>query len=92
LVIADIAPTAAKPAHDRGPAQTGTARGSRRKRHPADRNVLEDRHLRCKTTGDEDMRKIVMLAALALVLAAGAAAIVVADTQQAMACKVRYCP
>jgi hypothetical protein len=39
-----------------------------------------------------NMRKIMMLAALALVLAAGAAAIVVADTQQAMACKVRYCP
>jgi hypothetical protein len=38
------------------------------------------------------MRKIVMLAALALALAAGTAAIVIVDTQQAMACKVRYCP
>jgi hypothetical protein len=37
------------------------------------------------------MRKIVMLAALALVLAAGTALIVVANTEQAMACKVRYC-
>jgi hypothetical protein len=39
-----------------------------------------------------NMRKIMMLAALALVLAAEAAAIVVVDTQQAMACRVRYCP
>ena len=38
------------------------------------------------------MRKIVTLAALALLLAAGTAAILVADSQQAMACKVRYCP
>ncbi len=38
------------------------------------------------------MRKIMMLAALALVLAAEAAAIVVVDTQQAMACRGRYCP
>jgi hypothetical protein len=61
-------------------------------RHPADRNVPEDRRHRCKTREMTNMRKIMMLAALALVLAAGAAAIVVADTQQAMACKVRYCP
>jgi hypothetical protein len=39
-----------------------------------------------------NMRKIIMLAALALVLAAEAAAIVVVDTQQAMACRGRYCP
>jgi hypothetical protein len=38
------------------------------------------------------MRKIVMLAALALALAAGTAAIVIVDTQQAMACKGKYCP
>jgi hypothetical protein len=42
--------------------------------------------------GRKNMRKIVMLAALALALAAGTAAIVIVDTQQAMACKVRYCP
>jgi hypothetical protein len=39
-----------------------------------------------------NMRKIMTLAALALVLAAEAAVIVVVDTRQAMACKVRYCP
>jgi hypothetical protein len=39
-----------------------------------------------------NMRKIMMLAALALVLAAEAAVIVVVDTQQAMACRGRYCP
>jgi hypothetical protein len=39
-----------------------------------------------------NMRKIIMLAALALVLAAEVAAIVVVDTQQAMACRGRYCP
>jgi hypothetical protein len=38
------------------------------------------------------MRKIVALAALALMLAAGTAAIVVATTQDAMACRGRYCP
>jgi hypothetical protein len=39
-----------------------------------------------------NMRKLMMLAALALVLAAEAAVIVVVDTQQAMACRGRYCP
>jgi hypothetical protein len=43
-------------------------------------------------SGERNMRKIVTLAALALLLAAGTAAILVADSQQAMACKVRYCP
>jgi hypothetical protein len=38
------------------------------------------------------MRKFVMLAALALVFAAGTAAVVVVTTQDAMACKGKYCP
>jgi hypothetical protein len=37
------------------------------------------------------MRKIVMLAALALALAGGTAAIIVVSSQQAMACKGKYC-
>ena len=37
------------------------------------------------------MRRIVMLGTLAIMLTAGAAAIVVVSTQDAMACKVRYC-
>ena len=37
------------------------------------------------------MRRIVMLGALAVMLTAGTAAIVVVSTQDAMACKVRYC-
>jgi hypothetical protein len=38
------------------------------------------------------MRKFAMLAALALVFAAGTAAIVVVTTHDATACKGRYCP
>jgi hypothetical protein len=37
------------------------------------------------------MRRIVTLAALAIMLTAGTAAIVVVSTRDAVACKVRYC-
>jgi hypothetical protein len=41
---------------------------------------------------ERNMRKIIMLVALALVFAAGTTAIVVVSTEQASACKGRYCP